>query len=158
MDIPLPRFCIVNGEKFLYTHFITLLEVVVKRLILPLIFIALILLPPDVRGETGPSVEVAVVGMGVENLIPIGVAESFPSSVDRIYCYSKIINGEATTITHRWYYGERVVSEVPLTIGSPNFRTYSYKTILPHYSGKWRVEIVSETGDLLKSLEFIIVE
>ena len=127
-----------------------------KRLILPLIFIALVSLPPFVRGDTGSSVEVAVIGTGVENLIPIGVAESFPSSIGRIYCYSKIINGEATTITHRWYYGERVVAEVPLTIGSPSFRTYSYQTILPHYNGNWKVEIVSETGELMETLEFTV--
>ncbi|MFQ5330047.1 MAG: DUF2914 domain-containing protein [Thermodesulfobacteriota bacterium] len=107
-------------------------------------------------GEGGPYVEVAVVGTGVDNLVPIGVADSFPPSVDRIYCYSKIINGEATTITHRWYYEERVVAEVPLTIGSPNYRTYSYKTILPHHNGIWRVEIVSEAGDLMDALEFTI--
>ncbi|MCP3678369.1 MAG: DUF2914 domain-containing protein [Deltaproteobacteria bacterium] len=127
-----------------------------KRLILPLIFIALISLPTVVMGETGPSVEAAVIGTGVENLIPIGVAESFPSTTDRIYCYSKIINGEATTIAHRWYYGERTVAEVPLTIGSPSFRTYSYKTILPHHNGKWRVEIVSDAGNLLETLEFTV--
>ncbi|MFQ5586751.1 MAG: DUF2914 domain-containing protein [Thermodesulfobacteriota bacterium] len=129
-----------------------------RRLFFILICTTLISLPSIVRGEVNPSVEAAVVGTGVESLTPIGAAESFPSSVERVYCYSKILDGEGTTITHRWYYGENVVAEVPLAIGSPRFRTYSYKTILPHYAGNWKVEIVSEEGEILETLAFTIEE
>jgi len=129
-----------------------------KKFILPLLLIAVLTLPLVARGEAVPSVEAASTGTGVEELTPLGVSESFPSSVGKVYCYSKILNGEGTSILHRWYYNETVIADVPLAIGSPRFRTYSYKTILPDQTGQWKVEIISEEEDVLKTLDFTIGE
>jgi hypothetical protein len=127
-----------------------------KRFLFLTAFFIMTLVPLSVRAESVASVEAAALGTGVENLTPIGVAESFPASVGRVYCYSKIINGGGTTITHKWYYNEKEVAAVPLDIRSPSFRTYSYKTILPQFKGNWKVEIVAEEGHIIKTLEFTI--
>jgi len=141
-----------------------------KKIILPILLVAVLALPLVARGEAVPSeeatpsveavpsVEAAATGTGVEELTPLGVAESFPPSVGKVYCYSKIVNGEGTTILHRWYYKGEVIADVSLAIGSPRYRTYSYKTILPHQTGEWKVEIISEGEDVLKTLDFSIEE
>lgn len=107
--------------------------------------------------ETKLSVEAAVIATSVENMTPIGVAEKFPATVGKLYCYSKIIGGgEGVSIKHVWYYGEKEVSKIPLLIKYPSFRTYSYKTIPSDWTGKWRVEIVADDGTVLKTLEFTV--
>ena len=107
--------------------------------------------------ETTLYVEAAVIATGVENLTPMGVADKFPTNTGRLYCYSKIIGGgEGSSIKHIWYYGDKKVDEIILSIKSPSFRTYSYKTISSDWTGKWKVEIVADDGTILKTLEFVI--
>ena len=107
--------------------------------------------------EATLSVEAAVIATGVENLTPMGVADKFPADTGRLYCYSKIIGGgEGSSIKHIWYYGDKKVDEIILSIKSPSFRTYSYKTISSDWTGKWKVEIVADDGTILKTLEFVI--
>ena len=107
--------------------------------------------------EATLSVEAAVIATGVENLTPMGVADKFPANTGRLYCYSKIIGGgEGSSIKHIWYYGDKKVDEIILSIKSPSFRTYSYKTISSDWTGKWKVEIVADDGTILKTLEFVI--
>ncbi len=128
------------------------------RMIIYILLFLTTVMPAGVFAGRIPSVEVAAIGTSVEDHIPIGVADSFPSSVGRVYCYTKILDAEGTSITHRWYYNDAVVSDVPLKIGSSKFRTYSYKTILPSYTGAWKVEILSETGDVMETLRFTVEE
>ena len=107
--------------------------------------------------EATLSVEAAVIATGVENLTPMGVADKFPANTGRLYCYSKIIGGgEGSSIKHIWYYGDKKVDEIILSIKSSSFRTYSYKTISSDWTGKWKVEIVADDGTILKTLEFVI--
>ena len=107
--------------------------------------------------EATLSVEAAVIATGVENLTPMGVADKFPADTGRLYCYSKIIGGgEGSSIKHIWYYGDKKVDEIILSIKSSSFRTYSYKTISSDWTGKWKVEIVADDGTILKTLEFVI--
>ncbi|MBI3398187.1 MAG: DUF2914 domain-containing protein [Deltaproteobacteria bacterium] len=117
--------------------------------IVPLIVVGVVF------AETKLSVEAAVIATGVENLTPMGVAEKFPATVGKLYCYSKIVGGtEGSSIKHIWYRGDKNVSEIVLPIKYPSFRTYSYKTIPPDWTGKWKVEIVANDGTVLKTLEF----
>ena len=107
--------------------------------------------------ETTLSVEAAVIATGVENLTPMGVADKFPANTGRLYCYSKIIGGgEGSSIKHIWYYGDKKVDEIILSIKSSSFRTYSYKTISSDWTGKWKVEIVADDETILKTIEFVI--
>ena len=89
--------------------------------------------------ETKLSVEAAVIATSVENMTPMGVAEKFPATVGKLYCYSKIIGGgEGVSIKHVWYYRDKKVLEVPLAVKYPIFRTYSSKRIPPNYTGIWK--------------------
>ncbi len=99
----------------------------------------------------------AVVARSIIDRVPVGVAESFPADVGKVWCYTRIKGAEGpTTISHRWYYGERLMAEVPLEVRSALFRTYSSKRILPSWKGEWRVDVVSEDGTVLKTVRFRI--
>lgn len=109
--------------------------------------------------KTAPSitVEEAVMAPRVENLTPVGPDVSFDSSVGKLYCFTRIISGQPpTVIKHLWFQGDRMVMEVTLPVKSASWRTYSTKTILPSATGSWKVDVTSDDGTVLKTLNFTI--
>jgi len=100
------------------------------------------------------QVEKIALGTGVEARELVGEATEFDDSVGRIYCWTKIISQNVpTTIKHVWYNGEEKAAEVTLNVQYPSTRTWSNKVIMP---GKWRVDVVSETGDVLATAGFTV--
>lgn len=79
------------------------------------------------------------------------------SPEQRLYLFTQITNHEGKKITHLWFHKERLVAEVPLQIGSPNWRTYSSKLILPTATGPWRVMVINEEQDILLEYNFTVV-
>ncbi len=100
------------------------------------------------------QVEKIALGTGVEARELVGEATQFDVSAGRIYCWTKI-NSEnvPTTIKHVWYAGEEKAAEVALNITYPSMRTWSSKAI---EVGKWKVDVVSETGEVLASADFTV--
>jgi hypothetical protein len=100
------------------------------------------------------QVERIALGTGVESRELVGEATEFDVSVGRIYCWTKIIaQNVPTTIKHVWYADGEKAAEVPLTINFPSTRTWSSKGI---GAGKWRVEVVNETEEVLASTDFAV--
>ena len=123
------------------------------------ILLAAIVLVATIPG-TSLAVEVAdaVICQDVQDREPVGAADSFPADVGKVMCWSKIKDGKGTTIKHVYYHEGAEKAVVELSIGSPMWRTYSSKGVLSSWTGQWRVDIVGEDGEVLKSLEFAIVE
>lgn len=105
--------------------------------------------------ETGAaSVNKIVICTGVESRKPIGEGTEFEASAGRLYCWTKITaKNTPTTIKHIWFVDGKNVAEVPLSIKFPSFRTWSNKAIWP---GDWKVEVVSESGETLTSMDFTV--
>jgi len=112
--------------------------------------------PEGTAKETAPfAVKRLVVGTGVENSEPVGTAETFPASTEKIYCFL-----EATDITKDmevsfvWYNAEKELSKfsVPLKMG-PRWRTYAYKNVR-EMKGDWKVEIKDPDGKVVKDIKF----
>ncbi len=101
-----------------------------------------------------PTVADAKLGTEVVDREPTGVAETFPPSVGKVYCWTKVLGGEGTEITHSWYKGDEKMSDVKLAIKYPSMRTWSYKTIPADGTGTWQVDVVAADGTVLKSLTF----
>jgi hypothetical protein len=105
----------------------------------------------------GLMVSESAIATEIENLTPLGEADSFPSSVSKLYAFSKITGAtEDTIIKHLWYYEDTLMAEVPLAVKSPSWRTYSSKEILRIWKGQWRVDITTEDGTVLDTLTFVI--
>ncbi|MEI9478171.1 MAG: DUF2914 domain-containing protein [Deltaproteobacteria bacterium] len=97
----------------------------------------------------------AVVGTGVENSEPAGVAETFPASTEKVYCFVEATNiPEDTEVTFAWSQGGKELStfNLPLKMGS-RWRTFAYKNI-NGMKGDWKVEIKDAEGKLLKDITF----
>ncbi len=100
-----------------------------------------------------------VVCTGVVDREPVGEAEVFPSDVGKVYFWTKVDGIQDTTmIKHVWYYKGDEIATVQLPIRGISWRTYSYKTIPPEWSGDWVVKVVDANGDVLKAVPFKVGE
>src|SRR5207237_909214 len=109
---------------------------------------------PKTEAPKLDQVEKIALGTGVEARDLVGEATEFDVSVGRIYCWTKIISQNVpTTIKHVWYADEEQAAEVTLNVQYPSTRTWSSKVIRP---GKWRVDVLNETGEVLASTDFTV--
>jgi hypothetical protein len=107
--------------------------------------------------EGGVSIAEAVICRDVVDREPVGQGDVFSSDLKKVMCFTRVVGAEEDTeIVHNWYLGDKQMASVPLHVGSSNWRTYSSKTIIPAHAGEWKVEIMSQDGDLLKKIYFII--
>ena len=96
-----------------------------------------------------------VAGTGVENREPVGVAETFPASTEKVYCFLEAADiAKDTEVSFVWFHGEkeRLKLNLPVQAGS-RWRTYAHKN-LQGLKGEWRVEIRDSNGSLLKEIKF----
>lgn len=88
---------------------------------------------------------------------PVEPAVTFSPEVSKVYFYTHFLDiGEPTTLIHTWIYAGQVVAEVPLDVEGPSWRTWSSKTIMPHQTGAWTVEVRDQSGKVLDSAGFTI--
>jgi hypothetical protein len=113
------------------------------------------------RAEETSSLEVAVAAIcqDVVDREPVEAGISFPASVGKLYCFTKITGAQAPTqITHVWYHGASERARVDLTVNSASWRTYSSKMIQEHEIGSWRLDVLDSNGTVLKELQFEITQ
>jgi hypothetical protein len=92
-----------------------------------------------------------VVGTGVENKEPVGVAETFPATTEKVYCFVEATEiPKDTEISFVWLYGEKEMlkTNLPLQAG-PKWRTFANKNT-GGLKGDWKVEIRDSDGKVVK--------
>jgi hypothetical protein len=117
------------------------------------------LTPPSTHAQSTASmnVESAVVCKSVVDREAMESGSSFPASVEKLYCFSKIIGIQnPTEIVHVWYHGEMERARMSLAVHPPAWRTYSLKNIHANELGAWRIEILDLSGNILKTIHFEI--
>ncbi len=109
------------------------------------------------KEKEGPGFAIArlVVGTGVENNEPIGAAETFPASTEKVYCFLEATGiAKDMEVSFVWRFGDKEMlkTTLPLKAG-PKWRTYANKN-LRGQKGEWRVEIRDQDGKVLKEVKF----
>jgi len=107
------------------------------------------------KESVGFNVDRVVVGTGVENNEPVGVAETFPASIEKVYCFLEAADiAKDANVSFVWYHGqdEMLKTTLPVKMGK-RWRTFADKK-LRGLKGDWKVEIKSADGDLLKEVKF----
>jgi hypothetical protein len=107
------------------------------------------------KEETNFTIARLVVGTGVEKSEPIGIAETFPASTEKVFCFLEATQiPKDTEISFVWSYGgkEMLKTTLPLKAGS-RWRTYSNKN-LRGLKGDWKVEIKDPDGKVVKDVKF----
>jgi len=129
--------------------FFKIVSIIICVLFLPLI------LPAQ---EVSPvSVNDMVFCRGIELRNPVDAATHFPDSVERVFCYTKLsITANDTSISHVWYYNDTQMAIVDLDVNARSWRTWSSKRIVKEWTGTWRVDVISSTGNIICSDEFVV--
>jgi DUF2914 family protein len=103
------------------------------------------------------TVPQAFIGTDVKDKEIVGAGSRFPSSVGRLFCLTRISGApEPTKVTHRWFFGDRQVHKVDLQVNGTTWRTWSFKTIPPGWTGEWRVDVEDVNGTVIYSIPFTI--
>ncbi len=103
----------------------------------------------------GITISRAVVGTGVENKEPVGVAETFPGTAEKVYCFLEAADiAKDTEVSFVWFHGqdEKLKTTLLLKEGK-RWRTSADKS-LRGLKGDWKVEIRDAGGNLLKEVKF----
>jgi hypothetical protein len=112
----------------------------------------------EVQQAAQLEVSVAAICRDVVDREPDGYGISFPVSVGKLYCFTKITGAQSPTqITHVWFFDGNERARIDLAVNSSSWRTYSSKIIQPHELGTWRVDVLDSGGNVLKRLEFEVV-
>ncbi|NGP86912.1 DUF2914 domain-containing protein [Fodinibius halophilus] len=95
----------------------------------------------------------------IQDRKPIKPDTSFSSNVGNVYCYT-VIEGasDSTEVYHVWHYKDEEKAHIPLTVASQKWRTWSSKSILPSWTGPWRVEVEDSNGNVIAKKSFSISE
>jgi len=97
----------------------------------------------------------AVITTAIEDREPVDSVEVFPIQNGKLYCFSRIIGAEDSTVVyHVWYRDEQLMSRVDLPVNSPDWRTWSAKRFLGEWPGQWHVGIQEADGNRLRKVDF----
>ena len=135
-----------------------------KKLSLYIIIFSIIaskplLLPTETYAKDSGFIAVkeAYVCRGVINRKTLGIGDTFTASVEKLYCFTRIISVQhPIEITHVWYFGNVKRAEVKLMVRSSNWRKYSSKIIQQNEVGDWHIDVLGPKGNVLKTLQFKI--
>ena len=107
--------------------------------------------------EPSLNISESVLCESVQNYVPKNIKSSFPNNVGRVYYWTKILGAkEPVMITHQWFYKDKLMVKVPLNIQHEKHRTWSYKTIMPEWTGQWKVKTVDKNNVVLNEKNFVI--
>ncbi len=128
-----------------------------KGIVLSILFAVAILgmSLPSSGQDKGFTIARLVVGTGVENREPVGVAENFPATTEKVYCFLEATEiSKDIEISFVWLHGEKEMlkTNLPLNMG-PKWRTFANKNV-GGMKGDWKVEIRDSGGNLVKDVKF----
>lgn len=83
----------------------------------------------------------------VQNREPTDTVTTLSNDKNKIYFFSELTNLGGQTVTHRWEYQGKTMGEVKFDVGGPRWRVWSSKTLLPQWTGEWRVSIIDGAGN-----------
>jgi hypothetical protein len=125
------------------------------------VLISVCLFIPTVEAQMQDKIEVAAAAIckDVVDREAVDIGTRFPNSVQRLYCYTKIVGADPPTeIVHVWNYGDVERARITLSVKSSNWRTFSSKVIQAHEIGAWRVDVLDTAGNLLKTIDFEVTQ
>ena len=113
---------------------------------------------PDAGSQTVNNLRVvrAVAAGDIINKDPSELIDTIHWSMERIYIWTMVECAQPpSSIRHTYYFNGQKVNDVVLEIKSPQWRTWSYKTLLDkRWIGQWRVDVTSADKELLQSVFF----
>ncbi len=89
---------------------------------------------------------------------PVDQVIILTNAVDQVYFYTDLRNYQGQTITHRWEFEGKLVSEKKFEVGGSRWRVYSQKDLNPTMIGTWTVVVSDGRGWPIYAAIFQYVE
>ena len=127
-----------------------------RSLVAAFMLIFAVAVPVFAEGEPIEITELVITSKIVKGK-PVDSIKRLSSNSDKnLYCFTRLAAPEGFdgSIKHLWYKGDEKIAEYTLPVKGQKWRTYSKKRILKGWAGEWRVEVVGESGTLLKTVKF----
>ena len=77
---------------------------------------------------------------------------------NKLYFFTEIIGKNGQILHHQWRYNKKIMSSIPIKIGSPRWRFYSSKHVNKDFLGEWLLEVVDDQDNLLYQQKIHITE
>ncbi len=119
-----------------------------KYLILAILALALIV-PSAVFAANEVDIERAVFCTSLNDREPANELESVHYGEKNVYFFTKILNANATVVTHLWTYNDIEIARVQLNVGSDQWRTWSSKQIWHLTPGELKVQVLDADNLIL---------
>jgi hypothetical protein len=110
--------------------------------------------PAAAPAATNDHVARAVFTSNVQGREPVDTITSLSNDKNQIYFFSDLRGLGGQTVTHRWEYQGKPMGEVTFNVGGPRWRVWSSKTLIPHWTGEWRVSIIDGAGNTVGEASF----
>ncbi len=94
----------------------------------------------------------------IKDLEPVDTVSTLAHDQTRIVYFTEIHDMAGQTVKHRWEYNGQIILEVPINVGTSRWRAYSSKTLLPSWTGDWKVSVVDAAGGTLSVNTFTYLE
>ncbi|MBI3771114.1 MAG: DUF2914 domain-containing protein [Gammaproteobacteria bacterium] len=108
-------------------------------------------LPVVEQGVIGGSVSRATFTSSVVNREPIDKISELRNDQRYVYFFSELKGMTGRTISHRWEYGGKIMSETKFDVGAPRWRAWSGTTLFPEQTGEWTVSVINDLGETIYS-------
>ena len=107
-----------------------------------------------------PPVPASAVARGtfttaIDQREPVDRIDSLGNDHDRVFYFTEFVGVGGRQLTHRWEYEGEVKAEVPISIDGPRWRAYSSKNLAGGWLGEWKVSVVDETGNVVRTDSFV---
>lgn len=63
--------------------------------------------------------------------------------------FTELRDMSGQTAIHRWEYDGKVVAEVEFNVKGPRWRVWSSKSIIPQWTGDWKVSVINGAGEVI---------
>jgi hypothetical protein len=128
--------------------------------------VTLILAVPDILAQTAPtaspsegtpafSIARLLMCARLENREPVGIADNFPESAGKVFCFIEARDIAAdTTLTVVWKHDGKEVNRTDLNLKQgARWRTNAVKTI-SGMTGDWEVSVLNADGNTVQTITF----
>ena len=159
-----PYFCSSSSSRCLEGTRLTLIMLVI--VLIPALCASEICFSEEIKDESQAEISIgmhitkAVTCEDVKDGRPVNEGIIFSSDLNRVTCFTEFDQiTEKTIIYHCWYFKDNLrAKKKPLVLNPPRWATFSQIEPRETEKGPWRVEIVDEDGNILRTLRFSIVD
>ena len=130
-----------------------------KKMVVIFFMVLFVFAVQNSLAQTTANMEVVemMICTGIQDRVPVGTDTLFLKTVGQLYCYTKVTGaGESAKLSHVWYHNDQEMARVDLNVMADTWRTWSSKKIVEEWIGSWRVDVVSESAEVLKSMAFTV--